>query len=134
MKFLFSHREFPAHFEHLIIELAKDHKNEIVFITEAKNNFQIKGVRKIEYKLKRQPTKNCHNYLKNYEEAIIHGQAAAESAITLKDKVLFQMLSMLTRAVTLCFLKMFFLMFHWLYFVNGIIIQKIQMLILAEKY
>ncbi len=84
MKFLFSHREFPAHFEHLVIELAKNPKNEVVFITEARNNLQIKGVKKIEYKLKRQPTKNCHSYLKSYEEAIIHGQAAAESAIILK--------------------------------------------------
>ena len=27
---------------------------------------------------------NCHRYLKQYEEAIIHGQASAEAAITLK--------------------------------------------------
>lgn len=86
MKFLFSDRDFPTQFEPVLLELSKDPENEIVFITGAKNNIQIDGVTRIEYKIKRQVPRNCHNYLRSYEEAVIHGQAATESAIMLKRK------------------------------------------------
>lgn len=84
MKFLFSHRSFPAQFKHIIAELAKNPDNEIVFLTSVDNSVEISGVKKIVYKLKRKVPKNCHRYLRLYEEAIIHGQAAAEAAIKLK--------------------------------------------------
>jgi len=84
MKFLFSHRNFPAQFRHILIELAKDPENEIVFLTGTQNNLQIKGVQKYTYKLKRKVPQDCHRYLRQYEEAVIHGQAAAEAAINLK--------------------------------------------------
>jgi len=86
MKFLFSHRNFPAQFRHILIELSKDYNNEIIFITGTKNNVQIKGVKKIEYNLKRQVPPNCHRYIREYEESINHGQAAAEIAISLKKQ------------------------------------------------
>ena len=86
MKFLFSHRNFPAQFRHIMIELAKDSKNEIIFITGTENNNEIQGVKKFIYKTKRKVTSDCHRYLKQYEDAIIHGQAAAEVAIALKKK------------------------------------------------
>ena len=84
MKFLFSHRNFPAQFRHILLELAQDPTNEIVFLTGTQNNVEIKGVKKFVYKLKREVPKNCHRYLRQYEEAIIHGQAAAEAAINLR--------------------------------------------------
>lgn len=84
MKFLFSHRNFPAQFRHILLELAQDPTNEIVFLTGTQNNIEIKGVKKVVYKLKREVPKNCHRYLRQYEEAVIHGQAAAEAAISLK--------------------------------------------------
>ena len=86
MKFLFSHRNFPAQFRHILLELSKDSSNEIVFITGTKNDVQIPGVKKYEYKLKREVPKNCHRYLRTIEEAVIHGQSAAEVAIKLKNK------------------------------------------------
>lgn len=86
MKFLFSHRNFPAQFRHILIELSKDPSNEIVFITGTKNDVQIPRVRKIEYKLKREVPDNCHRYLRGFEESVIHGQAAAEMAIGLKKR------------------------------------------------
>lgn len=85
MNFLFSHRNFPAQFRHILIELLKDSSNNIVFLTETKNDNYIKGVKKIYYKLKRKVPENSHRYLKQFEEAIIHGQAAAECAIALKN-------------------------------------------------
>ena len=86
MKFLFSHRNFPAQFRHILLELAQDPTNEIVFLTGTQNNIEIKGVKKVVYKLKREVPKNCHRYLRQYEEAVIHGQAAAEAAIKLKQQ------------------------------------------------
>ncbi len=86
MKYLFSHRNFPAQFRHILFELSKDSSNEIVFITGTKNDINIKGVKKYLYQLKRDVPKNCHRYLKSFEEAVIHGQSAAEVAISLKKQ------------------------------------------------
>ena len=85
MKYLFSHRNFPAQFRHILIELSKNPENEIVFLTGTKNDFNIKGVRKVDYSLKRKVPDDCHSYLRDYEEAIIHGQAAAEALIRLRN-------------------------------------------------
>jgi len=82
---LFSHRNFPAQFRHIITELGKYPENEVVFLTNTKNPVEIKGVKKVLYGLKRKIPRDCHRYLKQYEEAIIHGQGAAEAAIALKN-------------------------------------------------
>lgn len=86
MKFLFAHRNFPAQFKHILIELAKNPSNEIIFITGTKNDIHIKGVKKLEYRLKRGVSETCHRYLRNLEECVNHGQAAAELAIALRNK------------------------------------------------
>jgi glycosyltransferase involved in cell wall biosynthesis len=86
MNILFLHRNFPAQFRHVLIELAKDQANKIVFITNTSNTPNIKGVNKFIYKTKREVPKDCHNYLRFYEDAIIHGQACAEAAIFFKNK------------------------------------------------
>ncbi len=85
MKILFSHRNFPAQFRYIVPELAKDKNNEVVFLTNAEKG-SIIGVKKVQYKLKRKVPDNCHRYLRMYEEAIIHAQAAAEAAIALKNQ------------------------------------------------
>lgn len=85
MKFLFSHRNFPGQFLHILKELSKDPKNEIIFLTGTENKNFIQGVKKIVYYLKRKVPNNCHRYLRQFEESIIHGQGAAESAIKLKN-------------------------------------------------
>ena len=86
MKFLFSHRNFPGQFKHILLELSKNPENEIVFITGTKNDRFINGVKKYEYKLKREIPKDCHRYLRFSEDGIIHGQAAAELAIRLQQQ------------------------------------------------
>ncbi len=86
MNILFLHRNFPAQFRYLINELAKDKRNNIVFITNNNDaERQFTNVKKIYYKLKRNVPDNCHRYLRFVEEAVIHAQSAAESAIMLKD-------------------------------------------------
>jgi len=68
MKFLFSHRNFPAQFKHILNELGKDSSNKIVFLTGTENAVEIKGVKKVLYKLKRKVPQNAHRYLKQYED------------------------------------------------------------------
>lgn len=86
MKFLFLHRNFPAQFKHLALALAKDKKNEVVFVTNNTETKSFGGIKKYSYKLKRKVPNNCHRYLRFYEESIIHGQSAAEVMISLKQQ------------------------------------------------
>lgn len=83
MNILFLHRNFPAQFRHIAPYFASNPDNNVVFIT---NNTTVNftNIRKICYKLKREIPRDCHSYLRFYEEAIIHGQAVAEEAIKLK--------------------------------------------------
>lgn len=86
MKFLFAHRNFPAQFRHILLELTKDSENEIYFITNANNNVVIPGVKKVVYKPKREVPENCHRYLRTCELSVIHGQSTAECAIMLRNQ------------------------------------------------
>lgn len=85
MNILFLHRNFSAQFRHIAVELAKDPNNKVVFITN-NDKLQIRGITKVVYKLKREVPKNCHRYLRFYEESIIHGQATAEAAFAVKSQ------------------------------------------------
>ncbi len=87
MNILFLHRNFPAQFRYLINELAKDENNNIVFITNNTDSSRnIPNVTKVCYRVKREVPADCHQYLRFVEDAIIHGQAAAEAACTLKEQ------------------------------------------------
>lgn len=81
---LFLHRNFPGQFRNLILELAKNPLNLIMFIT-CNDTLEITGVNKIIYKPKDTP-ENCHLYAKTYEESIIHAQSAADIAIEMKKR------------------------------------------------
>lgn len=85
MIILFLHRNFPAQFKHLATLLAKDPNNVVLFITKT-NDTEIDGVVRLTYEPQQPVSENCHEYLKCYEEAIIHGQAAANIAGALKMK------------------------------------------------
>lgn len=85
MNYLFSHRNFPAQYRHILQELCKDKNNHILFLTNAAQSGNIKNIQKLVYSLKRNVPDNCHRYLQQYEKAVIHGQAAAELLIKLKN-------------------------------------------------
>lgn len=85
MKILFLHRNFPAQFRHVAPELARDPKNEVVFITNNKT-LNLPNIKKIIYEPKREVPKDCHRYLRFPEESIIHAQATAEAALMLREK------------------------------------------------
>lgn len=86
MKILFLHRNFPGQFKYLAMELAQDVNNEVCFITNNNTTGTTARIRKIVYKLKRKVPKDCHRYLRFYEDAIIHGQAVAEVLIQMKTQ------------------------------------------------
>lgn len=85
MKILFLHRNFPAQFRHVAPALARDPKNEVVFITNNKT-LNLPNIKKIIYEPKREIPQDCHRYLRFPEEAIIHAQATAEAALMLREK------------------------------------------------
>lgn len=85
MNILFLHRNFPAQFRHISAALAQDPKNKVVFITN-NDKLNLPNIHKVFYKPKREVPKNCHRYLKFYEESIIHAQATAEAALALKNQ------------------------------------------------
>lgn len=84
MNIIFLHRNFPAQFKFLALELAKDKNNNVFFVTNNENTKPFGGIKKVIYKLKRQVPDDCHRYLRFYEESIIHGQSAAEALISLQ--------------------------------------------------
>lgn len=85
MNILFLHRNFPAQFRHISAALASDTKNKVVFITN-NDKLQLPNIQKVYYKPKREVPKNCHRYLRFYEESIIHAQSTAEAALALKEQ------------------------------------------------
>ena len=84
MNILFLHRNFPAQFKFLAMELVKDKNNSVYFVTNNENTRTFGGIKKVVYKLKRKVPNDCHRYLRFYEESIIHGQSAAEAMISLQ--------------------------------------------------
>lgn len=84
MNILFLHRNFPAQFRHITMDLATDPLNMLMFIT-ANDTYEIPGVNKLVYKPK-EVSKGCNSFLNFYEENIQHGQAAANIAIAMKNK------------------------------------------------
>ncbi len=84
MNILFLHRNFPGQFRYVIHQLSEDENNKIVFVTNNNTVPSFDGVAKVVYKLKRKVPDNCHRYTRFFEDAINHGQAAAESLFKLK--------------------------------------------------
>lgn len=85
MNILFLHRNFPAQFKYLALELAKDKSNNVVFVTNNSTTKSFGGIKKFVYNLKRKVPADCHRYLRFYEESIIHGQAAAGVLLQLQQ-------------------------------------------------
>ena len=89
MRILFVHCNYPAQFRHLSQHLAANTENEIVFLCQNKewtaNN--VPNIRLSRYQLGRDPKSEiCHPYLRRYETAVLHGQAALREAIRLRQE------------------------------------------------
>ncbi|MEA3212681.1 MAG: hypothetical protein QOE70_5738 [Chthoniobacter sp.] len=85
MRILFLHPNFPAQFRSLAAALARDPANQVVFVTAAREGM-LPGVEKILYKLARTPRSETHQYVRNLELAVLHGQAAARAACAVEAR------------------------------------------------
>ena len=88
MRILFVHCNYPAQFRHLSQHLAANTDNEIVFICQNKEwtANDVDGINLSRYQLGREPKSElCHPYLRRYETAILHGQAALLKALQLRQ-------------------------------------------------
>lgn len=74
MKILFLHPNMPGQYKHLCRAFAQDPANTVVFITKPKEDVNIPGVHKVEYKPPREPSASTHRYLIGTERGVIQGQ------------------------------------------------------------
>ena len=88
MRILFVHCNYPAQFRHLSQHLAGDRNNEIAFLCQNKEwtSNNIPNLKLSRYQLGREPKGElCHPYLRRYEMAVLHGQAAFREALRLRQ-------------------------------------------------
>ncbi len=89
MKILFVHCNYPAQFRHLSRHYAEHSEHQVVFLAQNKEwtaephaSIQLRR-----YQLGRDPQGElCHPYLRRYEGAVLHGQAALREAIKLRQQ------------------------------------------------
>ena len=74
MKILFCHPNMPGQYKHLAPAMAADPNNQVVFITKPKPDVNLPDITKVEYEVGREPPKETHRYLVNFERALFQGQ------------------------------------------------------------
>lgn len=86
MNILFIHKGFPGQFKYIAPVLAMDPQNLVMFITSDESG-QIQGINKLPYKFPQKVTNSGYPpFIETYEDAVHHGQAAANIAISMKQK------------------------------------------------
>lgn len=83
MNILLIHRSFPSQLKYPAMVLSKDPRNNIMFITSDNQN-EMDGVRKLPYFVKRMKSPDGLPSLSDYEDAVFHGEAAADLALKMK--------------------------------------------------
>jgi len=73
MNILFIHQNMPGQYKHLAPALARDRRNNVVFLTK-RDDVLLPGVGRATYKPPREVRKDIHPYLKLQESAVLHGQ------------------------------------------------------------
>lgn len=89
MRILFVHCNYPAQFRHLSRHYAETAGHEVVFLAQNKEwtAETHPAIRLARYQLGRDPQGElCHPYLRRYETAVLHGQAALREAMRLKQQ------------------------------------------------
>lgn len=88
MRVLFIHPNFPAQFRHLAKALGSQPNNQVIFATKNENPaWKIPGVTRAMYAPHRQPNRETHHYLQNFESAVLEGQAVYRTAEQLKNRL-----------------------------------------------
>jgi glycosyltransferase involved in cell wall biosynthesis len=89
MRILFVHCNFPAQFKYLAAHYAASGAHDVRFLAQNKEwtAQPIDGVQLERYSLGRDPQGQlCHPYLRRYEAAVLHGQAALRQALQLRQQ------------------------------------------------
>jgi glycosyltransferase involved in cell wall biosynthesis len=82
MNFLFVHQNMPGQFGRLAERLAADPANRVVFLTREERKAP-RGCVGARYSLSRPPSPETHQYLRPFEDAVLHGQAVARACLDL---------------------------------------------------
>jgi glycosyltransferase involved in cell wall biosynthesis len=85
MKVLFVHQNFPGQYLHLARHLGATPGNQVVFLTQRRDNARLPGVTKIVYEPHRKITPNIHHYLVDTEAGVLNAQNVARAALDLRD-------------------------------------------------
>lgn len=85
MKVLFVHQNFPGQYLHLARQLGATPGNQVVFITQRKDEAALPGVKKIVYQPARAPAPGIHHYLQETEAGVLNAQNVARVALELKQ-------------------------------------------------
>lgn len=85
MIYLFIHQNFPGQYKHLIRHLADDPANTVYFISQPNANW-MQGVVKLVYYPDLTSPLQCHPYTIDFELAVRHGTAVANSLRMLKEQ------------------------------------------------
>ena len=89
MRILFVHCNYPAQFRHLCNYFSARPEHQVVFLCQNKEwtAGEVEGFNLARYQLGRDPQGQlCHPYLRRYETAVLHGQAALREALHLRHK------------------------------------------------
>ena len=84
MNFLFVHQNMPGQFGHLAARLARDKGNRVVFLSKA-DRTPPAGTTLMRYHPSRNAHPATHHYIREFENAVLHGQAAARACIDMKS-------------------------------------------------
>ena len=83
LKFLFVHQNYPGQFLHIVRQLAKDPRHEVLFITEPNAN-QIAGVRKIPYARPSLDIPDTHFVARELDNGVRRAEAVCRAALGLR--------------------------------------------------
>jgi glycosyltransferase involved in cell wall biosynthesis len=86
MRVLFVHQNFPGQFRYSATALAADSRNEVIALCINPPGYATPGVKVGRYPIKRQPVKDLHPLIMDFQSKIIRGEAAAAAAAELKRK------------------------------------------------
>jgi glycosyltransferase involved in cell wall biosynthesis len=84
MRILFIHNNFPAQYKHVISALTRTPGHQIGFITQNKDDVSLPGVTKLVYEPARKAHASTHPYVKQFENAVLEGQAVVRVLEALK--------------------------------------------------
>jgi glycosyltransferase involved in cell wall biosynthesis len=85
VKLLFVHQNMPGQFRHLAVSLAAEALNQVAFVT-MRGDRPLPNVTQAIYEPPRIASPQTHGYLRQFEDAVLHGQAAAQACLALKGR------------------------------------------------